>query len=175
MGIREDREELSLAREAEYLLDECRMVLPGIQALFGFQLIAVFSAGFAQNLTVAAQRLHLLALGLVALAVAIVMTPAAYHRQVGGREVTASFVALSTRLLLWSMAPLAGGIVIDFALIAGLLFDGVLVVLLTAVLSAVFFTLWFFLPRACGLQRLLMAGRCPRLPLEPSGRRDETV
>jgi Family of unknown function (DUF6328) len=107
------------------------VVLPGIQALFGFQLIAVFSAGFAQNLTVTAQRLHLLALRLVALAVAIVMTPAAYHRQVGGREVTASFVALSTRLLLWSMAPLAGGIVIDFALIAGLLFDGTLVGLLT--------------------------------------------
>jgi hypothetical protein len=32
------------------------MVLPGIQALFGFQLIAVFSPGFEQKLTLAEQR-----------------------------------------------------------------------------------------------------------------------
>jgi len=29
-----------------HLLEECRMVLPGIQALFGFQLIAVFNQPF---------------------------------------------------------------------------------------------------------------------------------
>jgi len=37
------------------------MVLPGIQALFGFQLIAVFSDGFANKLTRAEQRLHFFA------------------------------------------------------------------------------------------------------------------
>lgn len=31
-------------------LDEARMVLPGVQALFGFQLIAVFSDGFERRL-----------------------------------------------------------------------------------------------------------------------------
>jgi hypothetical protein len=36
-------EELTLTDAAGRLLDECRMVLPGIQALFGFQLIAVFN------------------------------------------------------------------------------------------------------------------------------------
>src|SRR5437016_998681 len=77
----EETQKLSLAEAAQYLLDECRMVLPGIQALFGFQLIAVFSPGFAQQLTHDKQCLHLLAITLVALAVAMVMTPAAYHRQ----------------------------------------------------------------------------------------------
>ena len=33
-----------------HLLEECRMVLPGIQALFGFQLIAVFNAAFWEKL-----------------------------------------------------------------------------------------------------------------------------
>jgi hypothetical protein len=44
-------ERVRLAEAATYLLDECRMVLPGIQALFGFQLIAVFNQRFEQDLS----------------------------------------------------------------------------------------------------------------------------
>ena len=43
----EAREELPLSKAAEYLLEECRMVLPGIQALFGFQLVAVFNSAWS--------------------------------------------------------------------------------------------------------------------------------
>jgi hypothetical protein len=43
-------EHLPLSKAAQLLLEECRMVLPGIQALFGFQLIAVFNARFAERL-----------------------------------------------------------------------------------------------------------------------------
>src|SRR4051812_37057415 len=82
-GRDEKHEELPLTKAAEYLLDECRMVLPGIQALFGFQLIAVFSPAFEQKLNASEQRLHLLAIALVATAVAVIMTPAALHRQKG--------------------------------------------------------------------------------------------
>src|SRR5437870_8174195 len=103
----DEREELPLTKAAEYLLDECRMVLPGIQALFGFQLIAVFNSGFTEKLSVGEQRLHLVALFVVAVAAAIIMTPAAYHRQTDAREVTEQFIRISTRLLVWSMWPLA--------------------------------------------------------------------
>jgi Family of unknown function (DUF6328) len=58
----EESEELPLSRAAEYLLEECRMVLPGIQALFGFQLIAVFNQGFGEKLTIGEERLHLVAI-----------------------------------------------------------------------------------------------------------------
>ena len=34
---------LSLDKAVEYLLEECRIVLPGIQVLFGFQLATVFT------------------------------------------------------------------------------------------------------------------------------------
>ncbi len=50
MNTRAAAEPLSLTQAAQVLLDECRMVLPGIQALFGFQLIAVFSPRFAEAL-----------------------------------------------------------------------------------------------------------------------------
>src|SRR4030095_10641479 len=68
----------SLEQEATFILEESRMVLPGIQALFGFQLIAVFNQGFGEKLAPSEQVLHLLAFALVAVATALIITPAAY-------------------------------------------------------------------------------------------------
>ena len=52
MSESESKEEpLSLDSVARLLLKECRMVLPGIRALFGFQLIEVFNEGFSDKLT----------------------------------------------------------------------------------------------------------------------------
>jgi hypothetical protein len=139
---------LSLAQAAQYLLDESRMVLPGIQALFGFQLIAVFSPGFANTLTPQEQQLHLSAIALVALAVAFVMSPAAYHRQTGPRDITEAFVRVSTRLLLIGMWPLAIGICIDFYLVSRVILNPSVARWLAAGLLVAFIGLWFVLPRA---------------------------
>lgn len=149
------REDLPLARAASVLLEECRMVLPGIQALFGFQLIAVINPNFTHVLAAADRRLHLLAIVLVLVAIALIMTPAAYHRQTGPEEVTEVFVRLSTRLLLWSMLPLSLGICIDFYLIAKIILDDTLALLLALALFSVFVLLWFVLPRVEALQRAI--------------------
>ena len=157
--IEEKREELPLSKAAEYLLDECRMVLPGIQALFGFQLIAVFNSAFQEKLGASEQHLHLLAIGLVALAVAIIMTPAALHRQKGPYEVTDTFVRVSSRLLLWSMVPLALGILIDFYLVSRVISGSLLASLFAAAMFVIFSGLWFVFPRARSLQKKI-ASRC---------------
>ena len=47
----------SLHQEAQQMIEEARMVLPGIQTLFGFQLIAVFNNRF-QELTLYEQYIH---------------------------------------------------------------------------------------------------------------------
>src|SRR5213075_213430 len=94
------KEEISLDAAAAHLLEECRMVLPGIQALFGFQLVAVFNSGFAQKLSPAEQRLYLVAILLLAVAIACIMAPAAYHRQTGPLQVSRTFIEIATRLLL---------------------------------------------------------------------------
>src|SRR5436309_14574879 len=154
----EQRETLSLSKAAEYLLDECRMVLPGIQALFGFQLVAVFNSAFGEKLSLSEQRLHLLAIALVAVAVAIIMTPAALHRQKGPYDVTDTFVRVSNRLLLWSMAPLALGITVDFYLICKMIIGGPVVAVFAAALRLPFVGLWFVLPRARGVQRMIGGG-----------------
>jgi hypothetical protein len=132
------------------------MVLPGLQALFGFQLIAVFNQTFWDRLTHTQQIIHFVALGVVAVAIALVMTPAAYHRQAERETVSHGFVRLASRLLLWSMFPLLTGICLDFYLIALLIFKNTEVSLaLAAVLSLTFFVLWFVLPRTTTLQDYL--------------------
>src|SRR5689334_19505985 len=114
MAVRSsENEELSLPKAAEQLLEECRMVLPGIQALFGFQLVVIFSEGFSKHLSDGHQRLHLVAIGLTCVAIGLVMTPAAYQRQTMPRAVSEEFVRLSSRLLVASMLPLATSISLE--------------------------------------------------------------
>jgi amino acid permease len=151
----EKREAVPLAQSARFLLEECRMVLPGIQALFGFQLIAVFSPAFDEKLGPAEQRLHLAAIALIAVAIALVMAPAAYHRQTGPEQVTETFIQISTRLVLWSMVPLAISICLDFYLIGWIILQSQLAALLAAFLVCIFALLWFVLPRTRALQHLL--------------------
>jgi hypothetical protein len=144
---RPQREELPLSKAAQYLLEECRMVLPGIQALFGFQLISVFNSAFAEKLSPFEQHLHLLALALVAVSIALIMAPAAYHRQTGPCEVTDVFIRLASRMLLASMAPLTLSLCIDLYLVARVVDAGVIAPLLAAFMGAIYIGLWFVLPR----------------------------
>jgi Family of unknown function (DUF6328) len=139
-----------LAQEA---IEEARVVLPGIQALFGFQLIAVFSERF-HHLAQAEQVMHYLALLLVALAVAIIMTPAAYHRLVEREAVTEIFVRLASWLIAGAMVPLMLAVALEVYLLG-------LIVLHSQATSAtiacavllVFAGLWFGFPLAARSQR----------------------
>jgi hypothetical protein len=145
--VSEKTEELPLSKAAELLLGECRMVLPGIQALFGFQLIAVFNNSFSQMLTPPEQKLHLFALSLTAIAIALVMTPAAFHRQTGPEKITGQFIRLATRLLLLSMLPLLVALCIDIYLIARIIAGSPLASVLAVTVGGLFIALWFILPR----------------------------
>jgi hypothetical protein len=123
------------------------MVLPGIQALFGFQLVAVFNQRF-ESLTRFEQGLHYISITLVAIAVAIVMTPAAYHRIQGVDRVSQRFIDVSSRLLLAGMVPLGTGLCIDYYLIGRLIFDSQWLALAAGALLGVFAFLWLVFPRS---------------------------
>jgi uncharacterized protein DUF6328 len=156
-GDGEERQELKLSEAAQTLLDECRMVLPGIQALFGFQLIAVFNQRFREDLTHFEQQLHLIAIALVAMSIALLMTPPAYHRHRGSRIVTDTFLHVSSSLLLASMLPLTLGLSIDFYVIAHLVLDtdGLTAPLLALGLMGVLVFFWWVFPRMHALHRFI--------------------
>ena len=150
------RQELPLPKAMDNLIEECRMLLPGIQTLFGFQLIAVFNSTFAEKLTSLEQQLHLLAIGLVAVAIALILTPVAYHRQVDHVSITRRFIDVSTRLMLWSMASLGLSICLDLYLVSRLILQDIVAsLLITLGLLALFIFLWLVLPHSELLKRAI--------------------
>ena len=136
----------TLEEETRITIEEARMVLPGIQALFGFQLIAVFNSRF-QDLLVVEQYLHVVALVLVALSAACIMTPAAYHRIAERGNVSRHFVDLASGFLAGAMLPLMLGISIELFLVSRLVTKNVVgSVGVAAILFLIFLVLWFIFP-----------------------------
>ena len=130
------------------VIEEARMVLPGIQALFGFQLIAIFNDRFRQ-LSAGEQIVHFTALVLVALSIAIIMTPAAYHRLAEPNTVTPFFVRLASWLIAAAMVPLMIALSLEVYLLGRLvLADAWSAAAIAAALFAVFAALWFVFPLA---------------------------
>ena len=131
------------------------MVLPGLQALFGFQLIAIFNQNFSERLSHAEQQLHLVAIGLSIICVGMVMGPASYHRQTGPMEVTSHFMRVASNLLLWSMFPLAMSLCIDVYIVSHLIVEHEMA-LAVSLMSFVFLIgIWYVLPRSRRLQSLI--------------------
>jgi len=95
------------------------MVLPGIQALFGFQLIAAFNTRFTE-LEFVDRTIHLSALVLVALAIALIMTPAAYHRICEQGQTSLYFTRMASALVAAAMVPLLLGISLDIYVVTRL-------------------------------------------------------
>jgi hypothetical protein len=136
-----------LEKSVDHLLEECRMVLPGVQALFGFQLIAVFNQPFFAVLSAAERELHLAALVLVSLSVALVMAPAAYHRQAEPQRVSARFVAYASRMLMLAMVTLMIAVPLDVYVIARVILAAPpLAAAIAAGVFAAFGTAWFVIP-----------------------------
>jgi hypothetical protein len=109
-------EKESLKEQMSRIIEEARMMLPGIQALFGFQTIAVFNDRF-ERLPVYAQDCHAAALALVVVAIALVMMPAAYHRLAEPGQVSLHAIRISSRAICYALAPLAAGLALDIAVV----------------------------------------------------------
>ena len=101
-----------LRDKIKHVLTEARVVLPGAQALLGFQFTTILMESF-EKLPTFLKYAHLASLAMIALAVILLMTPAAYHRIVEYGEETQHFHRFATQMVLAAMIPLALGIVGD--------------------------------------------------------------
>jgi len=136
----------SLKDQASRVEHETRMVLPGVQALWGFQLVVVFDSRFTM-LSTQQQYLHWAALSLTAIASILNVAPAAFHRQAEPEEVTERFVHYSNCWLTLSLVPLMLGFCVDFYLIGIVISKNeILSLTVTLLLLAVFCFWWFVFP-----------------------------
>jgi hypothetical protein len=125
---------------------EIRMVLPGAQALLGFQFITFVLSEF-DKLPQLLKEIHVVSSTLLTLSVILLMTPAAYHRIVEQGENSEHFHRFASVLLLSALVPLALGISGDFfVVIEHVMGSAPVAVLLTMLLLCFFFGCWFALP-----------------------------
>jgi|SRR5829696_2700925 len=126
------------------LLQELRVAQTGVQILFAFMLGLAFTPRFA-TLATWQQVVHLITLVCSASSAALLIAPVSYHRTVFRRRLKAQVVDIGHRYALAGLVLLLLALVGAVELAASLLL-GHWAALLAAVLSVVFFTLWFVVP-----------------------------
>lgn len=140
---KEDAMAQTLKDKIEQALAEARMVLPGAQALLGFQFIAVFTQAF-ESLPAPSKLAHFASICCISLSLILLMSPAAYHRIAEKGEFSEHFLAFSGRMILAAMCPLALGLALDFFVVSeAVLHSSRLALVLSALLLAGFYGLWF--------------------------------
>jgi cobalamin synthase len=139
-------EKETLKEEMRSVIEEARMVLPGMQALFGFQTISVFSDGFG-NAPMTVKYVYLLALALVALTMGLLMTPAAYNRIAERGQVSRRMVELLSWLITIGMIPMMLAVALDVNVVVDIAQDAHDLAVGAAAATAILLgCLWFAFP-----------------------------
>ena len=152
-GSGPDRGDDRPARESEVLreryrelLEELRTIMPGVQVLFAFLLIAPFSNRF-QELDPFGVRAFAVALVTAALATIIFLTPAAYHR-LDHQQHRRERLVTSVRMQLTGMALLAFATADAVFVVVRFLFDTPIGAVAGGLVVAAVLALWLALPWA---------------------------
>jgi hypothetical protein len=137
------REDASVEEKIDHALTEARMVLPGAQALLGFQTAIVLTDAF-ESLPMSSKLVHLSCIVATALSTIVLMTPAAYHRIVEEGRPTDRFQRLAGICVLASMVPLAIAISGElFVVVTKITGSAAAAVVTSALLLLFFFGFWF--------------------------------
>lgn len=144
-----DEESGRLDRELLELLQELRVVLPGVQALFAFLLIVPFNERFA-SVSGRERGVYIVALLSSALAGVLFVTPPAFHRLRFRRHDKVQLLRIGNRCAIAGMAALAVAMTAGVFLVTELLFGAGVGVALTAVVAVPIVILWWLVPLVAG-------------------------
>jgi hypothetical protein len=146
MSQQDSRKPTPLETQVDQLLTEARVIIPGVQALLGFQLTVTLTRAF-QDLPGESKLAHAAALCCIALAVILLMAPASLHRISFGGQDDQDFLKIGSFFVVAAPLPLALGIALDTYVAAGraLQSDGAALVLAAAAVLALLGT-WYVYP-----------------------------
>ena len=105
-----------LETRLRHVLTESRVMLPGAQALLGFQLITFFMDVF-MKLPTDLKWIHVGSILLIAFAVVLLIAPAAFHRIADRGEATERSYSFASTMVLLAALPLGGGLAGEFAIV----------------------------------------------------------
>ncbi|MDX6538923.1 MAG: hypothetical protein QOI71_533 [Gaiellales bacterium] len=140
-----ETEKEKINRNLDQLLQELRVVLPGVQVLFAFLLAVPFSSRFGK-VDSFERDVYFVALLLSAIAVAALMAPSIQHRILFRREQKRYLVAVGSALTIAGMTALALAIVLSLVLVAHFLFGSGAAWAAGGLAFAAFGVLWYALP-----------------------------
>lgn len=138
-----EMERTSVHDKVEQVLTEARVVLPGAQALLGFQFATILTETF-DKLPVASKYVHMSSLMIMGMTVVFLMAPAAYHRIVERGEDTEHFHSVASRLLIVAMILLPLGLCGDLYVVVLVVTGSTVLAITSSVLAlTLFYSLWF--------------------------------
>jgi hypothetical protein len=140
-----ETEKQRLNRNLDQLLQELRVVLPGVQVLFAFLLAVPFSSRFG-DVDDFERDVYFVALLLSALAVALLMAPSIQHRILFRHEQKRYLVGVGSVLAIAGMTALALAIVLSLVLVAHFLFGPAAAWTAGGLSFAAFAVVWYALP-----------------------------
>jgi Family of unknown function (DUF6328) len=134
-----------LNRELDQLLQELRVVLPGVQVLLAFLLTAPFNQRFGQ-LAPSVRNIYFVSVCCTVMAVILLLAPSAHHRLLFREGEKEHLVQLANRLAVTGTVFLAAAITLALYVVTHVLFgddEALVTALVAAVLFAAF---WYALP-----------------------------
>jgi hypothetical protein len=132
--------------KVDQLLTEARVIIPGAQALFGFQLSVTLMHAF-QELPSEAKIVHAIALCCIGLVIVLVMAPASLHRITFAGEDDLLFLKIGSMFVIAAPVALALGIALDTYVAVIRAIDSRTVAAVMAVFAVtILFGLWYAAP-----------------------------
>ncbi len=133
------------ARELAELLQELRVMLPGVQVLFAFLLTVPFSARFG-SVSSLQQAVFFGTLVCTALSTGLLLAPSAHHRLLWRMHAREHRLRVANRLAIAGMVLLVLAMVGVMFVITDVLFGSAAAAVATAVVAAFLLYVWFVIP-----------------------------
>jgi len=151
MSDQSEHEQDRLNRELIELLNELRVVLPGVQVLFAFLLTVPFSNQF-DKITNGQRQVFFATFLFTTAATALLIAPSAYHRLRWRQHDKQKLLETSNRLSIGGMVFLTFALVCAAFLVTDLLFHAAVAASVTALVASFFLWFWWGLPLLRRLQ-----------------------
>ncbi|MEX0875047.1 MAG: DUF6328 family protein [Actinomycetota bacterium] len=136
-----------LDRELGELLQELRVLLPGVQVLFAFLLTVPFSNRF-ESTTDSEKGLFLTALLCAALATALLIAPSAFHRILFRERDKEWLIITANRLAITGTVFLAIAMTCALFLVSEVIYGSKLAAAVASGLGVTFLIVWYLVPLA---------------------------
>ena len=133
----------SLESRIVQALTELRVILPGAQALFGFQLSAVLTDSFEQ-LSAASKVVHMASLGMVAIAIVLLIAPAAYHRIAAAGNAEEDVLRYTVAMMLPAEGLIALGLVGESYVAVSMISDSIVLAITLGLAAAIGFAVLLY-------------------------------